>query len=83
VVALAFDDSLTATRTARPISRSTTVAATFPQSRNFNACLPNRQPVTTATASVAQRSGSTNLIRRLQSFPRGSSIPNFWSPSIA
>src|SRR5579864_5262685 len=70
-------------RTALPVSTSTNVAATLPQSRNFRARLPSRQPVTTATASVAQRSISTNVTRRLRSLPCGSSMPSFSRPSIA
>ena len=43
------------------------VAAILPQSRNLRARLPRRQPVTTAMASVAQRSISTKVTRRLRS----------------
>ena len=66
-----LDDSFAATRIAFPLFASTKVAAIFPQSRNFRARLPRRHPVTTATASVAQRSISTNVTRRLRSFPCG------------
>ena len=66
-----------------PEATSTNVAAIFPQSRNFRARLPNRQPVTTPTASVAQRSISTKVTRRLRSLPWGSSIFNFCNPSMA
>ena len=64
-------------RTARPLGaaevgragrpRSMKVAAILPQSRNLRARLPRRQPVTTAMASVAQRSISTKVTRRLRS----------------
>src|SRR5438445_11622993 len=54
-------------RTARPVFRSTNVAATFPQSRNFKAGLPRRQPATTATASVTHRSISTYVTSLLRS----------------
>ena len=47
--------------------QSTKVAAILPQSRNLMARLPRRQPVTTAMASVAQRSISTKVTRRLRS----------------
>ena len=51
------------------------VAATLPQSRNFSARLPRRHPVTTATASVAQRSISTKVMRRLRSCRRDRRCP--------
>ena len=38
-------------RRARPLARSTKVAAILPQSRNLSARLPSRQPVTTPMAS--------------------------------
>src|SRR5580700_630188 len=70
-------------RTALPVLTSTNVAATFPQSRNFRARLPKRQPVTTAMASVAQRSISTKVTSRLRSCPAGSSIPSNFTPCSA
>src|ERR1700679_636115 len=83
LLARALEDSLAAMRIALPEFTSTNVAATFPQSRNFRARLPRRQPVTTATASVAQRSISTKVTSRLRSLPRGSSMPSLLKPSIA
>ena len=59
------------------------VAAILPQSRNLRARLPSRQPVTTPIASVAQRSISTNVTRRLRSAPSGSAMPSRSHPSIA
>ncbi len=60
------------------------MAAILPQSRNLRARLPRRQPVTTAMASVAQRSISTKVTRRLRSVaPAGSSMPRRSQPSMA
>ena len=64
-------------------AKSMKVAAILPQSRNLRARLPRRQPVTTPMASVAQRSISTKVTRRLRSRPRGSSMPRRWQPSMA
>ena len=47
------------------------MAAILPQSRNLRARLPRRQPVTTPMASVAQRSISTKVTRRLRSRAAG------------
>src|SRR6266851_3569654 len=80
--AACLEDSLAAIRTARPLWRSTKVAATLPQSRNFRARLPRRQLATSATASVTQRSISTYVTSRLRS-AKGSSIPSSRRPSIA
>src|SRR5260370_155025 len=77
-------DETTILRMARAHAQAASdVAATFPQSRNFRARFPRRQPVTTATASVAQRSIATNVTRRLRSPPPGSSMPSLAKPSMA
>src|SRR6185437_15290759 len=49
----------------------------------FKARFPSRQPVTTITASVAQRSISTKVTIRFRSLPSGSFSPSIFRPNMA